>query len=149
MRAIALLIAFAPWMAVAAGRTPASSESSLKAAVPDAAFRRAIDAASCTGEYADEGLTLSIEAREIERRPESNYSYCLRNTAVYECLSYASDGKVRRRSVTVQSHGTAFAYKTKGEDSFLLTNEHVANWPLVTDEEHPVEEVSAGCKKVD
>lgn len=150
MRALALLVVIAPLTATAAESAPAKSETApLTVAPPDAAFRRAIDAASCTGEYADEGLALSTEARELERRPESNYSYCLRNTAVYECLSYGSDGKVRRKSVSVLSHGTAFAYKTKGDDSFLLTNEHVASWPLVTDEEHPVEDVPPGCKKVD
>lgn len=121
----------------------------LTASQPDAALRRAIGAASCTGEYADDTLALSNEAREFERQPEANYSYCLRNTAVYECLSYGSDGKVRKRNVTVQAHGTAFAYKAKGGDNYLLTNEHVANWPLVTDDDHAVEDVPAGCKKVD
>jgi serine protease Do len=115
----------------------------------EAALRRAIDEASCTGEYADEILALSNEAREFERRPEANYAYCVRNTAIYECLSYGPDGKVRRRKITVQAHGTAFSYKVKNGDYYLLTNDHVASWPLVTDDEHPVEDVPSGCKKVD
>ncbi len=116
---------------------------------PDAALRRAIGAASCTGEYADDALALSTETRELERLPETNYSYCLRNTAIYECLSYGSDGKVQRRNISVQAHGTAFAYKVKNGEYYLLTNEHVANWPLVTDDDHTVDDVPEGCKKVD
>ena len=116
---------------------------------PNSPMRRAIDQASCTGEYADEILALSNEAREFERRPEASYSYCLRNTAQYECLSYGRDGKVRKSAITVEAHGSAFAYKVKSGDYYLLTNEHVANWPLVTDEDHVVDDVPPGCKKID
>ena len=27
--------------------------------------------------------------------PEANYSYCLRNTATYECLYYGPEGRIR------------------------------------------------------
>jgi serine protease Do len=51
----------------------------------------------------------------------------------------------RRRAVL---HGTSFAYKRQGADTFLLTNDHVAAWPAVTDAQHKVEGVPSGCKKV-
>ena len=48
------------------------------------------------GQYADDFGALSAQARDFDHRPEATFSYCMRNTAVYECLSYASDGAVRR-----------------------------------------------------
>ena len=40
------------------------------------------------------------------------------------------------------------ATATTGEDTLLLTNQHVAEWPAVTDADHPVDGVPAGCKRV-
>ncbi len=113
------------------------------------AAQKAIDAASCTGEFADAILALAPHAREFERLPEANYSYCVRNTAIFECPYYGPDGKLRRRNVTVVAHGTAFAYREKNDEFYLLTNEHVASWPSVSDEDHEVAGVPPGCKKVD
>ena len=45
-----------------------------------------------------------------------------------------------RRTVTL--HGTAFAYRKQGGDTLLLTNDHVAAWPVVTDDQHVVDGVS-------
>lgn len=116
---------------------------------PQTPLQKAIDAASCTGEYADAILALSPRAREFERLPEANYSYCLRNTATYECLYYGPDGRIRKRNVTVTAHGTAFAYREKNDEYYLLTNEHVASWPAVTSDDNDASGVPGGCKRVD
>lgn len=99
----------------------------------------------CAGTYADDLTKLAPRVREYERQ---TYSYCIRNTATYECLSYAADGSLRRARRRAVAHGTAFAYKQTGGETLLATNQHVAEWPAVTDEEHPVDGVPAGCKKV-
>jgi S1-C subfamily serine protease len=102
----------------------------------------------CTGTYADDFNALSSQAREFDRQPQAAFSYCVRNTATYECLSYGADGAVRHERRTAVLHGTAFAYKRQAADTLLLTNDHVAAWPAVTDAQHAVEGVPAGCKKV-
>ena len=102
----------------------------------------------CAGGYADDFNALSSRTREFDRRPEAVFSYCVRNTAIYECLSYASDGTVRREKKKEILHGTAFAYRRQGGDTLLLTNDHVAAWPTVTDAQHTVEDVPSGCKKI-
>jgi S1-C subfamily serine protease len=102
----------------------------------------------CTGAYADELTTLSADAQTFDRSPDGVFSYCTRNTAMYECLSYARDGSVRHDRRKAVLHGTAFAYKKQGNDTFLLTNDHVAAWPAVTDAQHVVDGIPAGCKKV-
>src|SRR5688572_25984537 len=84
--------------------------------------------AYCRGEYADNILALAPGVREIEEAP---YSYCVRSTATYECLSYGPDGNVRRQRSTTVTHGTAFGYRHQGGGTLLLTNNHVAEWPLV------------------
>ncbi|HXU61739.1 MAG TPA: serine protease, partial [Polyangia bacterium] len=102
----------------------------------------------CSGSYADDFRVLSSQAREFDRQPQSAFSYCVRNTATYECLSYGADGTVRHERRTAALHGTAFAYRKQGADTLLLTNDHVAAWPSVTDPQHLVDGVPAGCKKV-
>ncbi len=102
----------------------------------------------CAGSYADDFRVLSSQVREFDRQPQSAFSYCVRNTAVYECLSYGADGAVRHERRTAVLHGTAFAYRRQGADTLLLTNDHVAAWPGVTDAQHAVDGVPAGCKKV-
>jgi serine protease Do len=102
----------------------------------------------CQGEYADDLIALNARSRAFDRQPESVFSYCVRNTARYECLSYDSQGEVRKRRSEVVAHGTAFGYRRDGGDTLLLTNDHVAVWPAVTDGDHPVDGVAPGCKKV-
>lgn len=102
----------------------------------------------CAGDYADDLGPLLPRVRDFERDPANQYSYCLRTIATYECLSYASDGSVRRARKTAIAHGTGFAYRRQGGDTFLVTNDHVATWPAVTDDEHPVDDVPSGCKLV-
>ena len=99
----------------------------------------------CSGDYADDLSALVPKARELERQP---YSFCVRNTAIYECLSYSVDGTVKRSRKKAVLHGTAFAYRQDGASTLLMTNEHVAEWPAVTDDAHRVDGVPAGCKRV-
>lgn len=102
----------------------------------------------CSGAYADDFGALSAAARDFDHHPEATFSYCTRNVATYECLSYGADGSIRREKKRARMHGTAFAYRAQGNDTLLLTNDHVAAWPAVTDAQHPVEGVPAGCKKL-
>ena len=104
---------------------------------------------SCDGEYADSFQQLSPRVRDIENGQRAEYTYLIRSSARYECLSYNSDGKIRRKRVESVEHGTAFAYEVSNGETFLLTNEHVAAWPEVTDLAHRVEGVPEGCKRVD
>jgi S1-C subfamily serine protease len=108
----------------------------------------AVAAPFCAGVYSDDFSALSAQAREFDRQPESVFSYCTRNTATYECLSYGLDGTVHHERRKAVLHGTAFAYKRQGDDTLLLTNDHVASWPAVTDYQHVVDGVPPGCKKV-
>ncbi|HVV52993.1 MAG TPA: S1C family serine protease [Polyangia bacterium] len=117
-------------------------------ASPAAPLPPAPRAPLCSGAYADDFTSLSAEAREFDRRPEAVFSYCVRNTAVYECLSYGADGTIRRDKKRATLHGTAFAYKRQAGDTLLLTNDHVAAWPAVTDAQHTVDGVPVGCKKI-
>src|SRR5262245_12435344 len=102
----------------------------------------------CAGDYADDLGALASSARALDRAPASQFSYCVRNTAMYECISYGADGDVRRVRRRAVLHGTAFAYEQRGAATLLLTNDPGASWPAVTDEDHAVDGVPAGCKKV-
>ena len=102
----------------------------------------------CSAPYADDFSALSAAARDFDHRPEATFSYCTRNAAVYECLSYGSDGGMRRDRRKVTLHGTAFAYRKQSGDTLLLTNDHVGAWPAVTDAQHSVDGVPIGCKRV-
>lgn len=103
--------------------------------------------AYCPGEYAEDLSALSSHARDIERT-NAAYSYAVRTTAIYECLSYGRDGSLVRSRTTARASGTAFGYRRDGADTLLLTNDHVAEWPAVTDDDHAVDGVPAGCKRV-
>ncbi len=104
---------------------------------------------ACTGEFSDSLETVSTRMRAIEQGPNGTFTYLVRSTARYECPFFAPDGKLRRKRVDVTEHGTAFAYENHGDDTFLLTNEHVAVWPEVTEPRHKVEGVGDGCRKMD
>jgi serine protease Do len=79
----------------------------------------------------------------------AEYTYLIRNTAVYECPYFDSQGRLRKKPVTAKEDGTAFAYEVTGQETYLLTNEHVAVWPEVTDSRHQVPGVSEGCKRME
>ncbi len=140
------LLAAAPVKAPGRATTPDAGRS--KAPPGSSAVVPAPSPPYCTGAYSSDFAALSKAAVEQSAKPDAQFTYCLRNTAVYECLSYAPDGAVRRTRKTAISHGTAFAYRRAGLDTLLLTNHHVAEYPPVTDDEHAVSGVPAGCKRV-
>ena len=76
------------------------------------------------------------------------FVFAIRNTATYEHVYYGRDGKLRRAYLRSVVHGTGFAYRIVNAETQLVTNEHVASQPDVTDDEHPVEGVPPGSKKV-
>jgi len=103
---------------------------------------------TCTGEYADFLSELLPANAAFEKGPNSHYSYCLRTTATYEHVYYGRGGKLKRSYLKAEAHGTGFAYMQKNGDTYLATNEHVAEYPDVTDDDHPVDGVPAGSRKV-
>jgi S1-C subfamily serine protease len=103
----------------------------------------------CQGEYGDSLQLQSMRTRETEQGPRGQYSYLVRSTARYECPFFGPDGKLRRRRTVASELGSAFAYEVDGNETFLLTNEHVASWPEVTDGLHRVDGVPEGCKRVE
>jgi S1-C subfamily serine protease len=109
----------------------------------------ATTAAACDGEYSDSLQIQSPRNREIDQGPRSQFSYLVRSSAKYECPFFGPDGKLRRRRVQASELGSAFAYEQSGGETYLLTNEHVAAWPEVTDTIHRIEGVPEGCKRVE
>jgi S1-C subfamily serine protease len=104
---------------------------------------------ACDGEYADSLQVQSVRTRDLEHGARSQYTHLVRSSAKYECPFFGPDGKLRRRRVQASELGTAFAYEVSGGDTYLLTNEHVAVWPEVTDLLHRIEGVPEGCKRVE
>lgn len=102
----------------------------------------------CSSTYADDFSVLSKNAIELANKPDTNFTYCLRTSATYECLSYAPDGQIKRSKRVASAHGTGFAYRKQNGETLMLTNAHVAEWPAVTDDDHPVPGVPMGCKRV-
>ena len=105
------------------------------------------DVPYCNGTYAEDTSAMSPKAHELERQA-ATYSFAVRTTATYECVSYGSDGDLHKRPISAVAYGTAFGYRRDGNDTLLVTNEHVAEWPVVTDTEHAVDGVPAGCKRI-
>ena len=103
--------------------------------------------APCTGDYAEDLSALSPHGREIEVR-SAPYSYAVRATSTYECVSYGADSNLRTSRSTAAAYGTAFGYRRDDADTLLITNDHVAEWPAVTDAEHMVDGIPSGCKRV-
>src|SRR5712691_2803248 len=100
----------------------------------------------CAGDYAD---ALPVEkANAILDAVRQPFVFAIRSTATYEHVYYGRDGKLRRAYLRSVVHGTAFAYRVVNGETQLVTNEHVASQPEVTDDEHSVEGVAAGSKKV-
>ncbi len=80
--------------------------------------------------------------------PSDRNTFCVRTSATYECPFYGPDGSLRRVRKRVVAHGTGFAYRQQDGGTLILTNEHVAGWPVATDDDHPVDGVPAGCRRV-
>ncbi len=102
----------------------------------------------CAGRYSDTLAAMSAAARERESRPGADWVYCLRATAVYEHLSYGRGGKIVHEYHTKIRHGTGFAYRQRGGEWLVATNEHVVGYPEVTGEGQDVEGVPAGSRRV-
>lgn len=127
---------------------PAPSEARLTAA-PLTANPSVGEAASADSRvYSDTFLPLRDDVRAYERDPVNRYTYCIRNVGTYECLSYGSDGNVRRKQHKKTAHGTGVAYAVERDETRLLTNEHVIAWPTVTDASQTVDGVPSGCKLI-
>ena len=109
----------------------------------------AMTTVACDGEYADSLQAQSLRNRDVDQSARSQFSYLVRSTAKYECPFFGPDGKLRRRHVQASELGSAFAYEQSGGDTYLLTNEHVAVWPDVTDTAHHVDGVPEGCRRVE
>jgi serine protease Do len=100
----------------------------------------------CAGDYAD---ALPVEkANAILDSVKDPFVFAIRNTATYEHVYYGREGKLRRAYLRSVVHGTGFAYRVVNGETQLVTNEHVASQPDVTDEEHSVEGIPTGSKKV-
>lgn len=143
---VALLVLATAWATATAEVAPNAGRSSLPPAVIP---QRPSEPQGEEGRlYSDTFLPLRDDVRAFEQDPANRYAYCIRSTATYECPSYASDGSLRRRQHKKTAYGTGFAYQIDGEQTRLLTNEHVVYWPFVTDSEHALEDVPFGCKRI-
>jgi serine protease Do len=100
----------------------------------------------CAGDYAD--ALPAEKAAAILDAVKEPFVFAVRNAATYEHVYYGHDGKLRRAYLRSVVHGTAFAYRIVNGETQLVTNEHVASQPDVTDDEHPVEGIPQGSKKV-
>lgn len=101
----------------------------------------------CSGDYADDLAALSPAARDFDRA-QPPFTFCIRATATYECPSYAPDGSLRRSRRKVVAHGTGFGLRSQGGETVIATNDHVSEWPAVTDADNVVEDVPPGCKRI-
>jgi hypothetical protein len=86
-------------------------------------------------------------ARDRESRPGADWVFCLRASAVYEHVSYGRGGKLVHGYVTKVRHGTGFAYRKRGAEWLVATNQHVVAFPEVTLGED-VEGVPQGSRRV-
>jgi S1-C subfamily serine protease len=109
---------------------------------------RAAAGALCSGRYADTLSAMSTESHKREARPAADYAYCLRATAVYEHLSYGRGGKIRHRYAKKVRHGTGFAYRQRGGEWLVATNDHVISFPEVTGDGAEVDGVPPGSRRV-
>jgi serine protease Do len=100
----------------------------------------------CSGDYAD--ALPAEKANAILGGNSQPFVFAIRNTATYEHVYYGHDGKLRRAYLRSVVHGTGFAYRVVNGETQIVTNEHVASQPDVTEDDHAVEGVPIGSKKV-
>ncbi len=132
-------------LVLAAPAAPARS----RAKKPPAATPAAVapqKAPLCEGDYAD--AVPPAAASQVLDGVREQFVFAIRNTATYEHVYYGRDGKLRRGYVRSVVHGTGFAYRVRDGETLIVTNQHVAERPDVTDDEHPVDGVPTGSKKV-
>ena len=98
----------------------------------------------CEGDYAD-AVPTAIASQVLDGVREQ-FVFSIRNTATYEHVYYGRDGKLRRGYVRSVVHGTGFAYRVRDGETLIITNQHVAERPEVTDDEHGVDGVPPGSK---
>ncbi len=133
--------AHAPAKSRAAGKGTRSQGKSTPLAAP-------APAPLCTGDYAD-ALPPEIAARAAdEEGAKSPFVFAVRSIATYEHVYYGRDGKLHKQYLRAVAHGTGFAWKVINGETYLVTNEHVASRPDVTDDDHTVEGIPSGSKKV-
>src|SRR5438445_12691122 len=133
---IAVLLLAQALPAKAHGKVPVKPASTVQPAPPPL----------CAGDYAD---ALPVEkASAILDAVKEPFVFAIRNTSTYEHVYYGRDGKLRRAYLRSTVHGTGFGYRVTGGETLLVTNEHVASQPEVTDDEHLVDGVPPGSKKV-
>lgn len=101
----------------------------------------------CSGDYAD-ALPVEKANSILSGENAQPFVFAIRNTSTYEHVYYGRDGKIRRAYLRSVVHGTGFAYRVVNGETQLVTNEHVASQPDVTDDEHTVDGVPPGSKKV-
>ena len=101
---------------------------------------------ACVGSYADDLSLMSLDSRK--RDETTRYAYALRARATYQCPFFDRDGVLRRRRETVTQHGTAFALRRDSDFTYLVTNEHVTEWPQVSTPEDRVDGIPLGCKRI-
>jgi hypothetical protein len=91
---------------------------------------------------------MTAAARDRESRPAAGWVRCIRATAVYERISYGRGGKIVHEYVTKTRHGTGFAYRRRGAETLVATNEHVVAFPEVTGDGQDLEGIPAGARRV-
>lgn len=145
--ALAALLASLPTLAWAVAAPPAPKPAPSMARTSETAPQLLQPPPPNPG-YASTLDALNEQARAFERDPANRYTYCLRTSATYECVSYGRDGQLRKQRTVAEAHGTGVAYQQLAGETYLLTNAHVADWPEITDAAHPVDGVASGCKRV-
>ena len=142
MRALVIALLLASSLPATAKKPPKATKPPPKPAAEQAEQTLPL----CSGDYAD--ALPAEKAASIFEAVKEPFVFAIRNTATYEHVYYGRDGKLRRAYLRSVVHGTAFAFRVVNGETQLATNEHVANQPDVTDDEHPVEGVPTGSKKV-
>lgn len=135
MRALLIALAIAPAVLAAKGKPRTAPKPAVEPPPP-----------LCDGDYAD---ALPVDkANAILDSSREPFVFAIRNIATYEHVYYGRDGKLRRAYLRSIVHGTGFGYRIVGGETHIVTNDHVASQAEVTDEEHAIEGVPVGSKKV-
>src|SRR5258705_13692108 len=142
MRALVIALLLASSLPATAKKPPKATKPPPKPAAEQAEQTLPL----CSGDYAD--ALPAEKAASIFEAVKEPFVFAIRNTATYEHVYYGRDGKLRRAYLRSVVHGTAFAYRVVNGEKQLVTNEHVADQPDVTDDEHPGDRVPPGSKKV-
>jgi S1-C subfamily serine protease len=127
---------------------PAALAALVSLPVQGAPVERGAGRPPCPSRYADALSVMSAASRERESRPGADWVYCLRATAVYEHLSYGRGGKIVHEYHSKTRHGTGFAFRKRGGEWLVATNQHVIAYPEVTGDAQELEGVPPGSRRV-